>query len=179
VQHAGSDLDRLMRVPELGAAYGEMLRRADAVMTHAGLVERFIALGVRPEAVRLGPPNAVPPGFTPDAAPLTAEDVDRLAFPAPEGSGRSGFFPGLPTIGMYGKPGDVKGTYDLIAALGMVAARGLLGNLLLLTGTGERAAIDAAAAAAGIGDRTWILPFLPHWRVPGFIRACTATRRPG
>jgi len=31
-----------------------------------------------------------------------------------------------------------------------------------------------ALVEAGIAERTLILPFLPNWRVPEFIRACTA-----
>ena len=175
LEHAGSDLDRLMRLPELGAIYKRMLRGADGVITRPGLAGRFIGMGVRPEALRMGPPYALPASFTPDAAPLSAAEIERLAF-GPPGAPRPGraLDLGLPVIGMYGKPGEAKGTYDLIAALGTLRAAGLGFNLLLLSGAGQQQELGAAIMDAGLDDRTWTLPFLPHWRVPGFIRACTA-----
>jgi hypothetical protein len=54
VQHAGSDLERLMRIPELAATYKEILRAADRVMTRPLLFQRFEGLGVRREALRVG-----------------------------------------------------------------------------------------------------------------------------
>jgi glycosyltransferase involved in cell wall biosynthesis len=166
IQHAGSDLDRLMRIPELATTYREMLRGADAVITRPNLYPRFLGLGVRPEALRTGPPFAIPAQFTPAATPMPADEIERL-------SGRP-FRPGIPTIGMYGKPGEFKGTYDLIGALGSLHAAGVDFNLLLLSGSSQDERLTAEIDAAGITDRTWRLPFIPHWRVPSFIRACTA-----
>jgi glycosyltransferase involved in cell wall biosynthesis len=175
LQHAGSDLDRLMRVPELATVYREMLTAADGVITRPNLYARFVGLGVRPEALRPGPPFAMPPYFSPDAVAMTADEINRLAETAPGGPQPDRpFDAGVPTIGMYGKPGEFKGTYDLVAALGIVRAAGLDFNLLLLSGSSQDQRLTAAIEAAGIGDRTWRLPFVPHWRVAGFIRACTA-----
>lgn len=170
LEHAGSDLDRLMRLPELAAVYKPMLRAADGVITRPGLARRFIGMGVRPEALLPGPPYGMPDLFTPEAPPLRAGDIERLAFRWPERA----FDPSVPTIGMYGKPGLMKGTYDLIAALGMLRAAGLDFNLLLLNGPGRQGEVGDAITRSGLADRTWLLPFLPHWRVPSFIRACTA-----
>jgi glycosyltransferase involved in cell wall biosynthesis len=175
LEHAGSDLDRLMRLPELATVYKRILRAADGVITRQGLARRFLGMGVRPEALLTGPPYGMPDLFAPDAPPLRPDDIDRLAFGPPDATRPDrAFDPGLPTIGMYGKPGQLKGTYDLIAALGMLRADGLDFNLLLLNGSAQRAEIAAALTGSGLGDRTWQLPFLPHWRVPSFIRACTA-----
>jgi hypothetical protein len=82
--------------------------------------------------------------------------------------------PSKPTIGIYGKVGLVKGSYDLVAALSKLKRDGLDFNFLAMTqGTqGERFA--NYVREAGMEDRTWILPFLPHWKAPGFIKACTA-----
>jgi len=143
-----------------------MLISAATVITRPNLYPRFLGLGVRPEALRTGPPFAIPPQFTPDATPMPADEIARL-------SGRP-YRPGVPTIGMYGKPGEFKGTYDLVAALGSLHADGLDVNLLLLSGSSQDERLTAAIDAAGIANQTWRLPFIPHWRVPGFIRACTA-----
>lgn len=173
LHHAGSDLDRLMRLPELAATYKHVLRSADGVITWPGVAARFLGMGVRPSALRMGPPYALPPSFSPDAAPLDAADIERLASQHAPGPDKA-FDPALPTIGMYGKPGELKGTYDLIASLGALRAEGLSFNLLLLSGAWQQEQLSAAITQASLDDRTWRLPFLPHWRVPGFIRACTA-----
>ena len=47
IKHAGSDLDRLFRVPDLATSYREILISADAVVTQSRLVPRFMGLGVR------------------------------------------------------------------------------------------------------------------------------------
>lgn len=175
LQHAGSDLDRLMRLPELASVYKRMLRAADGVITRPGLAGRFLGMGVRPDALRTVPRYAVPAPFGPDAPALQAAEIERIAFGPPDASRPDkAFDPGVPTIGMYGKPGEVKGTYDLIAALGMLRAAGLEFNLLLLSGGWQQRQVCAALTESRLEDRTWMLPFLPHWRVPSFIRACTA-----
>ncbi|HEV2374528.1 MAG TPA: glycosyltransferase [Streptosporangiaceae bacterium] len=175
LEHAGSDLDRLMRLPELAAVYKQILRSADGVITRPRLAWRFLGMGVRPEALVMGPPYGMPASFTPDAVPLGPDDIDRLASGLPEAArpGRA-FDPQLPTIGMYGKPGPSKGTYDLIAALGMLRADGCDFNFLSMSGSGSMSHVGRAVNESGLDDRTWLLPFLPHWRVPSFIRACTA-----
>lgn len=171
LEHAGSDLDRLMKLPDLAAAYKHMLRSAAGVITGASLASRFLGMGVPAEALFLSAPYGVPAMFTPQAPPLSAGEIERLALVRP---GNRAFDPAVPVIGMYGKPGQLKGTYDLIAALGMLRESGLDFSLLLLSGTSQHGQLTEALARSGLDDRTWLLPFLPHWRVPGFIRACTA-----
>lgn len=152
VKHAGSDLDRLCRVPDLAAAYREVLRSADMVLTRPALMPRFLAMGVDPRRLR-----------------------DDVPFPVPT----EVFHPGtaaaaLPTIGIYGKTGAAKGTYDLIAALGTLAREGHEFRLLAMIGGPQGRRLRAALEAAGIAGRTEILPLVPHWRVPDFLRSCTA-----
>ncbi|MER6514396.1 glycosyltransferase [Nonomuraea sp. NPDC001636] len=175
VQHAGSDLDRLMRVPELGAAYQEVFRAAHTVITKPGLVGRFLGMGVARDAIRMSPPYAVPPCFHPDAVPLSAEEIGALARSLPGAPPMPAYDSSLPTIGMYGKPGEFKGTLDLISALGRVRASGRSFNLLLLSGRARTEMLREAVAVHGLEEHAWLLPFVPHWKVPRFIRACTAT----
>jgi hypothetical protein len=157
VKHAGSDLDRLMRIPELAATYKRILRSADAVITHPRLMVRFLGMGVQPARLAASPPLPVPAElFNPTATPL-----DRSQ-------------PHVPAIGIYGKIGISKGTFDLVTALGRLAAEGIPFELLAMIGSQQHEWISSALDAAGLSDRTRILPFAPHWRVPAFIRACTA-----
>lgn len=176
VRHAGSDVDRLMRLPELAVTYREVLRAATAVITPRATTGRMLALGVAADALRSAPLLAVPTvAFNPTAEPLTPAEVERLARLLPYRGGSDRVFdPSRPTVGIYGKPGETKGTYDLLAAAALLRADGLDFNLLMLTGPSHAGRIEPLLADGRLADRTFVLPFLPHWRVPRFIRTCTA-----
>ncbi|WP_159396553.1 glycosyltransferase [Sorangium cellulosum] len=173
VQHAGSDRTRLMDHPELSLAYREMLRRASLVVT--GDLD-LSGLGIPLDRFARIRHGHLPDEFSPEGPKL---DIDALVRRAAE--------PGAPgvnntrpidrdavTIGLYGKLGEVKGSYDLIAALARLRKQGKRFNLVTLSNGREKTKFLAAIREAGIDDCTWVLPFIPHWRVPEFIRACTA-----
>ncbi|WP_214411212.1 glycosyltransferase [Sphaerisporangium fuscum] len=171
VKHAGSDLDRLAGVPGLATAYKEVLRSADAVVTRRHLVRRFAGMGVPPGRIVLDPPYALAPAFHPGAEPL---DVDAVALRDGEGNRPRPFDPAVPAIGVYGKVGETKGTFDLVRALGRLAAEGRSFTFLAMVGGPMGELLAPALRDAGLAKRTIILPYLPNWRVPSFIRACTA-----
>ncbi|GAA5108863.1 glycosyltransferase [Nocardia iowensis] len=170
VQHAGSDRTRLLDHPELGQAYREVLRRADLVVGDRNLT----GLGIPPHRIAPMPKASLPPEFTPDgpAADLTAL-VARLRESAWVRN-TSPLDPAVATIGVYGKLGVVKGSYDLIEALARLRGRGLRFNFLVMAGGTEREKFLTAVDELGLTEVTWTLPFLPPWRVPEVLRACTA-----
>ncbi|MFC7616186.1 glycosyltransferase [Actinokineospora soli] len=100
LRHAGSDLDRLMRDRDLATTYRRVLTSATAVVTSRALLTRFLGLGVDRAALRDCPPFAIPDDFSPDTAPMDAEELSTLA-------GRP-VDPSVPMIGVYGKPGRPK-----------------------------------------------------------------------
>jgi len=156
IKHAGSDLDRLFRVPDLASTYREILRAADGVVTQPRLMPRFVGLGVARHRLHPDIPYALPQdAFNSEDAPLE--------FPA-----------SVPVIGIYGKVGVSKGTYDLIAALGSLAEQGVDFRLAAMIGSAQHEYIAPALARAGIAERTIALPMAANWRVPAFLRACTA-----
>ncbi|GAA1852276.1 glycosyltransferase [Asanoa iriomotensis] len=173
VQHAGSDRTRLMAHPELSLAYREVLRRADLVVARPGTIEGF---GVDPARVtNLGPrrlasfPQADTPALDIDAtiAELAAAGHPWVTNTDPLPKDRA-------TFGIYGKVSQFKGSYDLVDALAKCRAAGHSFNLVVMAGGMWRERFLEAARHAGLGDRTWTLPFLPHWRVPEFLRSLTA-----
>jgi glycosyltransferase involved in cell wall biosynthesis len=159
IKHAGSDLDRIMGVPDLATTYREILSSADAVVTQPRFITRFLGLGVHPKRllrdVAFGIQREV---FTPQTEPMVLSGIDK----------------DIPTIGMYGKIGQTKGTFDLIKALGQVRVGGSSFRLLFMIGEAQGKLLADHLAEAGIADWTRILPLLPNWRVPEFIRSCTA-----
>jgi glycosyltransferase involved in cell wall biosynthesis len=157
-RHAGSDLERLFAVPHLATTYREILRTADGVCTDPSLAPRFIGMGVAPDRLVMEIREAIPGSvFHPDGTSLDVGTLD----------------PAVPRIGVYGKVGEFKGTFDLIAALGRLASEGLDFALLAMIGDVQGRRIRRSLEEARIADRTVIVPFLPQWRVPEFIRACT------
>lgn len=156
VKHAGSDLDRLMREPSLAVTYRRVLRSADAVVTQRHLMVRFLGMGVSRDRLVASPPLPVPDIFAPATEPM----------------GVAGGAP--PTIGIYGKIGRTKGTLDLVAALGLLAAEERDFELLAMVGAQQGEWLAPAITEAGLSSRTRILSLVPHWRVPSFIRSCTA-----
>ena len=172
VKHAGSDLGRLINQSDLKTTYEEIMKAAGLVVTDAGHKEIFTGLGVRPDHIFTDLSFALSadmfhPGAEPmDVAAVLAESDSQLDPPTQS----------VPTIGIYGKTGDMKGSYDLLRALGQLRSQGQSFQLLAMTHGWQkredlfRSMIDEQ----GLTPNTWILPFLPPWRVPGFIRRCDA-----
>lgn len=178
VKHAGSDIGRLAEMPDRTRAYRELLRDADVVFTGAPLVRPLLQWGIDLNKLHVGLEPYWPEEFTPDgpsldiSALLTAVRESEFASPLTPRSYDSN----LPSIGMYGKPGKVKGTIDLIDALSALQKRGREFNLVFLSGASGTTHTELCEYLRGHGleHRTYMLPFIPHWLVPSFLRACTA-----
>lgn len=180
VKHAGSDLGRLMKHPMVTTAYREVVKAADSVWTSPAMKDTFLALGVSEEHLWFGRTPQVPSVFNPAAPALDVNAVlQKLALVESDHVrnvliNTNPIDSSKPTIGIYGKVGDIKGSFDLLHALALLKGRGLDFNLVALTQGRSLPAFKQAIHELDLQERTWTLPFLPHWRVPGFVRACTA-----
>ena len=178
LRHAGSDLDRLMRVPSLATTYHQILAAADGIITRPTLAYRFFGLQVPPTKIfPIIAPGAPQEVFGPAVEPLDlVQIVESRGWNALSASGQAApdFNPEVPTIGIYGKVGPVKGSYDLVAALSMLRDDGLEFNFVALSQGRRAEEFKEILAKSRVSDRAWVLPFLPHWRVAQFNRACTA-----
>jgi glycosyltransferase involved in cell wall biosynthesis len=173
--HAGSDLGRLMNQPDLATAYREIVRRADGMLSKSLLT--FLGLGVAPEALYPTPSFYLPrQHFNPEVEPLNLnahlEDLRRqepglVSNPRPVDTS-------LPTVGIYGKMGEPKGSFDLLAALGKLRREGLRFNFVAVTRGRSMERYFQAVKEQGLEEVTWVLPFMPHWKIARFIRSCTA-----
>lgn len=181
VRHAGSDIAGLAQLPSRQNFYLDVLRKADLVVTTRFLHATFGQAGIAADRMYSVPLRAyASDGFSPDGPALAVDAVLDEACADPELAPRRRparrFDPALPTFGVYGKVSAYKGMFELVEALGRLAAAGRRFNLLTLTGTRGPgvAELDAAIVRAGLGECTYSLPFLPHWMVPRFVRSCTA-----
>jgi glycosyltransferase involved in cell wall biosynthesis len=187
IRHAGSDLGRLARHPDLRAAYRWALRSATglSVTNESELETRFGPL--RRARIRV-PRSRLPDVFHEPTEPLDVREL--LA-----ASGAWFRAAGLPddivrrverlnakplaervfTLGSYGKVGVTKGSFDLVAALSRLAVEEpSFAFLTLSCGRTEtlRAYYEAILRAPELAARTWILPPVAPWRIPGFLRRC-------
>jgi glycosyltransferase involved in cell wall biosynthesis len=180
VKHAGSDLGRLMKQRDLTTAYREVLKAADCVWSGLSEKEPFLAMGVREERLWINRAAKLPDifnnqgsqldlnGFLAKLATIHSDHVKNVLI----NTGEIDF--SKPTIGIYGKVGEIKGSFDLLAALGILKGQGLNFNFLALTQGKGLENFKRAIREHDLQDRAWTFPFIPHWKVPGFIRACTA-----
>jgi glycosyltransferase involved in cell wall biosynthesis len=184
LQHAGSDVGRLLQSPELRSIYTEIIRDADYLFTSNSTRRRFIQEGADPEKIHALPRSSYADYlYTPDCEPLdlTAHIVNARTelkgsdyenildqFPI------SNYVPSRATIGIYGKTGESKGSYDLIEALKILKNKGIDFNFFALTNSNKRSlnVFLEKVRAADLADRTVWLPFVPHWEVPKFIKLC-------
>jgi glycosyltransferase involved in cell wall biosynthesis len=179
VRTAGSDAGLLWRHPQLEALYDHVLRSAAAVITGRAVAARAAQRGVDADRIAFAGGVMVPENvFSPDGPSLDLTALRREVVSDPDLHELLwGEFAGdRPHFGVYGKLGESKGSFALLAALQRLKDAGLDVGLVALA-HGPPAVEDRFRAQArefGLADRILQLPFLPHWRVPEFIRSCLA-----
>lgn len=80
----------------------------------------------------------------------------------------------LPVLGIYGKLGEFKGSFDVLHAMRRLFSNGFRFNLLAAAQGWQQDAFTRLADRLGLADHVHLIPFMPHWSIPEFIRSCTA-----
>jgi glycosyltransferase involved in cell wall biosynthesis len=186
IRHAGSDVGRLLQCQDLRIAYERTIQSADYVFAARSTFRRFLQLGIDFDKLYFPVRDNLPTEyFHPFATPLDINELREIACSTLPESWYHGVFhkllhktfdPALPTIGIYGKVGEVKGSFDLLRALSKLRSAGMHFNFLALTQGHPQSVLDFARGLEEhhMEEVTWLLPFIPHWCIPQFIRACTA-----
>jgi glycosyltransferase involved in cell wall biosynthesis len=179
VRMAGSDAGRLWHHPQLETLYDHVLRKAETVIASGRVAERAVARGVDPARIAFGGGFAVPEAlFAPDGPRLDLPALRREAAgdDATKGLMWGDFAAAGPYFGICGKLGDTKGSFALLAAMRRLKDAGLDVGLVALAHGQEavEASFRARARKLKVADRILQIPFLPHWRVPEFIRGALA-----
>jgi glycosyltransferase involved in cell wall biosynthesis len=179
VRMAGSDAGRLWRHPQFEPLYNHVLRSAEVVVAAGVVAQRAVSRGVDPTRIAPGGSFVVPQQlFTPagsaiDLAALTGEvELD----PALRDAFWGEFPADRPYFGVCGKLGESKGSFALLAAMQRLKLAGVdVGLVALAHGQPEvEQKFRRRVRALGLADRVLQIPFLPHWRVPEFLRSCLA-----
>jgi len=179
VRMAGSDAGRLWRHPQLEMLYDHVLKSAEAVIAVGTVAERAVERGVAAERIAPGGHFAIPESlFTPDGPRLDLNALRNDVAREPEFRDLlwGELEPGRRHFGVYGKLGERKGSFSLLSALHRLRRSGRdVGLVVLAQGaSGVQDRFRTQASELGLVDRILQLPFIPHWRVPEFLRGCLA-----
>ncbi len=192
LRHAGSDIGRLARHPNLRPAYDWAFRASERILTAPQALPILLELGVDEKKCHMTGGNRMPGYFSEAKTRLDLEAVTTQAeswFPemglgslSQELLARGlASLPArreeLPTIGVYGKVGRSKGSYDLLDVLDAMAAEGREFHLLAISGGQTpvfQAYLEYLGTKRALLKRTTTLPFLAPWRVPEFLAHCDA-----
>lgn len=179
VRMAGSDAGRLWRHAQFEALYDHVLRSAEAVIAGGAVAERAVERGVDRGRIAFGGGFVVPEDiFTPEgpALDLVALRAEVERDPGMRHLLWGRFAADRPYFGVCGKLGENKGSFALLAAMNRLRRAGLDVGLVALA-HGQPAVerrFRARAQRLGLADSILQIPFLPHWRVPEFLRGCLA-----
>ena len=179
VRMAGSDSGRLWHHPQFEHLYDHVLRSAEVVIASGAVAERAYERGVDRARIAVGGGFLVPEDlFKPtgpvlDLASLRSEaaaDPDTKELLWGEFAGEHPYF------GVFGKLGEAKGSFSLLAAVQLLNRSGVkVGLVALAQGDPEdQRRFRTMARELGIADCVLQIPFIPHWRVPEFLRGCLA-----
>jgi glycosyltransferase involved in cell wall biosynthesis len=185
LRHAGSDVGRLAQHQDLRSAYVWALRRADRVLTTPSSSDLLAELGADRSRQTFLEGSRPPPYFRPDPDPLDLDDVRRRGASwwdavglGAEGGERAAHALETPTIGLYGKVGETKGSFDLLTALDDLARAGRAFNFLAMVGGHRRSLqdfVERVRRSPALAERSTLIPFLAPWHVPSFLRRCDLT----
>jgi len=184
LRHAGSDISGLYKHAGLGETYASIARNASFWISGNDRVKRGLRhLGVPGDRLFTVPFHSLNTDyFKLGVDPMRLDEVGEHI-----SDGQHGFHKyhpyfgvrqrsGRPTIGVYGKMGKSKGTFDLLRAFAKAKAVSGDCNLVLATG-GTPYELDRlyqAASELGLSDKVSLIPFMPPWKIPGLISACDA-----
>jgi glycosyltransferase involved in cell wall biosynthesis len=179
VRMAGSDAGRLWRHPQFEALYDHVLCSAAIVIATGMVAGRAIKRGVRPERIEAGGALELPEDlFRPDGPALDLAALQREIELEPEIRETlwGGFKGDFPFFGIYGKLGETKGSFALLAAMQRLKQDGMeVGLVVMAHGwPALESKFRSRAEELDIADRVLQIPFVPHWRVPEFLRSCLA-----
>jgi glycosyltransferase involved in cell wall biosynthesis len=181
VRTAGSDAGRLWDLPQYSALYTHIFRTADGVICGPSVARKMVEAGV--DSTRV-----VKPETHLNLLDLFAAEGPILDVPAfrsmvaadstgmYKGTLYGEFDPNLSYFGVYGKLGRNKGTPALLAAVKKLREGGVPVGLLVMAHErpGKPDGFQEYVKANGLERSVCQLPFVPHWRVPEFIRRCVS-----
>jgi len=164
IRHAGSDLQRLYPSPFLKSLLKKIIKNADGIITNQSTANFFVEISVSPSKIFLTQPLQVDTNaFNPDVSPFNLEPYIT----------NQKYFSDIPIIAYVGKIThhfETKGLPELIAACKAINEE----FLLLFVSNGKKIGeFKTIVQNANLARKTCYLPFLPPWKIPALLKACT------
>jgi glycosyltransferase involved in cell wall biosynthesis len=135
VRLAGSDAGRLWQHPQFELLYDHVLRSAEVVVAAGVVAKRAVERGVAADRIAAGGGFAVPEDlFASEGPHLDISALLAMAQADPQFADLvwGGFMGGRPYFGVYGKLGERKGSFTLLAAMHRLMEAGLDVGLVAL-----------------------------------------------
>ncbi len=194
LMHAGSDIGRLIKHPQLSKSYEFAFSQATFVISQKESPTWNILRehGVQEsQLLEVEKGRVMPKYFSGQHNPI---DLDILLQRIPTWIASSGmtdslqskileatsrkFNPELPTVGIYGKIGEVKGSFDLVKVLSKIAEEGVLFNFCVIP-LGYSFTLNTffteICESRDLLERLYVLPPVPNWKIPKVIAAFDIT----
>ncbi len=189
IYHAGSDLSRLSNHPNLFQAYKWMTKNVASVFSKPSSVnvlqEKFnVEKGkIKIDKLSKSPKyfNSIIPFHISEYCLLSGNVYNNILKNSNDllqtinNLNTKKLNNKLITIGIYGKISSNKGNEELLAALETIAKDGYEFNFISISGGTTENLINYYQKIINykhLSKNTWVLPFIPHWRIPSFIQSC-------
>jgi glycosyltransferase involved in cell wall biosynthesis len=179
VKTAGSDVGRLWLHAQFQPLYNHVLRSATIVFAQGDIADRLLHIGVNRQNLCRSPGFSVPDSlFHPNGPRLNVNGMmNEVRSYSHFDSTRifGNFREEIRYIGIYGKLGKGKAIREIIQTVARLVGSGHEVGLLILGESVEesdRRQLLELIDDHSLKERVVKLPFLPHWRVPEFIRRC-------
>jgi hypothetical protein len=167
VRTAGSDVGRLWRQRHFQELYDHVFLSAAVIIGDRVLRQRLLEIGVSSDRILPGAgPHVSMDEFSPDGPVLSLREFSK-------GDVAQGA-DGRVIVGIYGKLGERKGSLVMLRAIRRCLDAGLPVHLAAMCGgrSAEQEDFRAEMKSLRLDAYVMMIPFLPPWRVPWFLRAC-------
>ncbi|MGE3920671.1 MAG: glycosyltransferase, partial [Gammaproteobacteria bacterium] len=181
VQHAGSDIGRLFHSKKLNNTYCEVFQNASAIITNKKHIAAYLEHNISLDKIY---PQPITCSFDDSQKNVMRLDLNKYIgfLKTIEHPYLVKYFKyflekqidtKIPIIGIYGKTGEMKGHFDLVKALGDLKKNGAKFNLVGLIQGPEYnlRKLILLLKEYNFLDRTWLLPYIPHWHIGSFFKA--------
>lgn len=176
LKHAGSDLNRLLPLKDLRSAYLEVLGWANRIISRGVSRKLLLSYGIPDDKINSDVAFGVPTEYFHPNAPLMDLNgfLGEITNLNPRAPYSSLLEEPLPVLGIYGKLGEFKGSFDLLCAMARLIQEGFPFYLVLMSHGWQEYRFHELVEKLELSKYVRFLPFVPHWRIPSFIRCCTA-----
>lgn len=187
LRHAGSDLGRLSKHSDLRKAYKVMLKQAEFIITSKTpqTINELVSMGISEEKLTFLRGFKFPDYFNKKAEALNIKklnthseswfnnlSIEPIIKQKIIVANKKVFDTSKPTLGIFGKVGVTKGSYDLLNILSELSNENLDFNFVAVS-SGNYPTLtryfNTILSDEKLASKTFFLPVLPNWKIPNLL----------